>query len=66
MVDDDEKGLPLNPQTELPLALVSRARSNTPPPEAEKKQSIKFKDSIGRNYSLPFKLCTTWNVSIPT
>ena len=30
----------------------------------ENQKSIKFKDAVGRNFSFPFYLCKTWNVSL--
>jgi hypothetical protein len=35
--------------------------ANKPPPE--KKKPIKFKDAVGRKFSFPFHLCSTWQVS---
>lgn len=34
--------------------------SKKPPPE--KKKPIKFKDAVGRKFSFPFELCSTWQV----
>ena len=30
----------------------------------DKKKPIKFKDAVGRKFSFPFRLCTTWAVSL--
>jgi hypothetical protein len=32
----------------------------------DKKKSIKFKDAVGRKFSFPFHLCSTWAVSLAT
>lgn len=32
-------------------------------PAPEKKKPIKFKDAVGRKFSFPFELCSTWKVS---
>ena len=32
-------------------------------PKDDKKKPIKFKDAVGRKFSFPFHLCTTWAVS---
>jgi hypothetical protein len=32
-------------------------------PQLEKKKPIKFKDAVGRKFSFPFHLCSTWQVS---
>jgi Membrane protein involved in colicin uptake len=32
-------------------------------PAPEKKKPIKFKDAVGRKFSFPFELCSTWQVS---
>lgn len=37
--------------------------SKKPPPE--KKKPIKFKDAVGRKFSFPFELCSTWQVRFP-
>ena len=34
-----------------------------PPPPEEKKKPIKFKDAVGRKFSFPFHLCSTWMAS---
>lgn len=34
-----------------------------PPPPEEKKKPIRFKDAVGRKFSFPFNLCSTWDVS---
>lgn len=34
-----------------------------PPPPEEKKKPIRFKDAVGRKFSFPFHLCSTWEVS---
>ncbi|CAI7647661.1 unnamed protein product [Penicillium manginii] len=36
------------------------AKAAAPPPPAEKKKPIKFKDAVGRKFSFPFELCATW------
>lgn len=33
-----------------------------PPPPKEKQKPIKFKDAVGRKFSFPFHLCSTWSV----
>lgn len=38
--------------------------SNKPAPE--KKKPIKFKDAVGRKFSFPFELCSTWQVGVPS
>ncbi|KAL8928689.1 MAG: hypothetical protein Q9172_000827 [Xanthocarpia lactea] len=35
-----------------------------PPPPEEKKKPIRFKDAVGRKFSFPFNLCSTWDVSL--
>lgn len=40
------------------------AKAAAPPPPAEKKKPIKFKDAVGRKFSFPFELCATWQVII--
>lgn len=42
-------------------AEAAAAAAAKPPPE--KKKPLKFKDAVGRKYSFPFHLCSTWNVS---
>ncbi|KAL8997036.1 MAG: hypothetical protein Q9169_003577 [Polycauliona sp. 2 TL-2023] len=32
-----------------------------PPPLEEKKKPIRFKDAVGRKFSFPFNLCSTWD-----
>ncbi|KAL9041538.1 MAG: hypothetical protein Q9180_001212 [Flavoplaca navasiana] len=32
-----------------------------PPPPEEKKKPIRFKDAVGRKFSFPFNLCSTWD-----
>ena len=40
-----------------------KAEAKAPNTATEKKLPIKFKDSIGRKYSFPWNLCSTWAVS---
>lgn len=42
---------------------AEEAAAKAPPPE--KKKPIKFKDAIGRKFSFPFHLCSTWQVCYP-
>jgi len=42
-------------------AAAAAASAAKPPPE--KKKPLKFKDAVGRKFSFPFHLCSTWNVS---
>jgi hypothetical protein len=42
-------------------AAAAAAAAAKPPPE--KKKPLKFKDAVGRKFSFPFHLCSTWNVS---
>ena len=42
-------------------AEAAAAAAAKPPPE--KKKPLKFKDAVGRKFSFPFHLCSTWNVS---
>lgn len=44
-------------------AAVAEATASKPPPE--KKKPIKFKDAVGRKFSFPFDLCSTWQVRLP-
>ncbi|KAJ5114578.1 hypothetical protein NUU61_000337 [Penicillium alfredii] len=46
--------------TEAANAAAAEAAKKTP---AEKKKPIKFKDAVGRKFSFPFELCSTWQVS---
>jgi hypothetical protein len=32
-------------------------------PDTGQKKPIKFKDAVGRKFSFPFELCSTWAVS---
>lgn len=45
-------------------AAATKAEAPKKPP-AEKKKPIKFKDAVGRKFSFPFELCSTWQVSSP-
>ena len=38
--------------------------SSPSPPSEKKKEPIKFKDAVGRNFRFPFHLCNTWMVFI--
>ena len=41
---------------------ANAAAASKPPPE--KKKPIKFKDAVGRKFSFPFDLCSTWQVRL--
>ncbi|KAL8872854.1 MAG: hypothetical protein Q9174_001585 [Haloplaca sp. 1 TL-2023] len=42
-------------------AAAAAAPPPPPPPPEEKKKPIKFKDAVGRKFSFPFHLCSTWD-----
>ncbi|KAL8731732.1 MAG: hypothetical protein Q9166_003179 [cf. Caloplaca sp. 2 TL-2023] len=42
---------------------VAAAPPPPPPPPEEKKKPIRFKDAVGRKFSFPFHLCSTWDYS---
>lgn len=47
-------------------AAAEAAKQKQPPPEKKEKQKpIKFKDAVGRKFSFPFELCSTWQVRAP-
>ncbi|KAJ5438081.1 uncharacterized protein N7458_009079 [Penicillium daleae] len=47
------------------LAKLGMLQARPPSPPLEKKKPIKFKDAVGRKFSFPFELCSTWQATWP-
>ena len=51
------------PKAEQPRKENAETLAKASKPDAEEKKPIKFKDAVGRKFSFPFELSSTWAVS---